>query len=123
MSTPEERRNALDGFAIEHALNEFTPMAYRAEYLQAQQGWHDVPDSWGDALKVGDKVAFQSRDGIIYTDTIQAMTYTSAEPAIWPTLSRWQSFLRRMTPSRWRKPLEPIRAATLPTVAIKTGDG
>lgn len=68
----------------------------------------------------GSKIAVE-KDGVLYTDTVQSVRWQSGEPAIWPELSWWQRLVRRFTPGRWRKPLKPIREATLPSVEISTG--
>lgn len=66
----------------------------------------------------GDRIAFQYLDGPIHVGTVQDISYTSGTPAIYPTLTRWQRIQRRLTPRRWRKPIKPIREATLPEMTI-----
>jgi hypothetical protein len=66
----------------------------------------------------GDRVSFQ-KDGVIYTDTVGSITYTSSTPAVYRTLSRRQRILRRLTPRRFRKTLL-IRSAQSPTVTVST---
>lgn len=77
--------------------------------------YRDYPD-----LGPGSRVAFE-KNGVVYTDTVQSVTYQSGLPAIWPELSWWQQMVRRFTPSQWRKPLQPIRPATSDTVTVSTG--
>lgn len=55
-------------------------------------------------LKTGDRFAFE-RDGVVYTDTIESVSYSSGSPAVYRDLNRWQWFLRRLTPRRWRRSL------------------
>ncbi|MGV0042044.1 hypothetical protein [Mycobacterium colombiense] len=63
-------------------------------------------------IRPGERVAYQGSDGLIYTGTVENITYSSGKPAIYPTLTRWQQLKRRLTPRRWRKPIKPIREAT-----------
>lgn len=68
----------------------------------------------------GSRVAFE-KDGIVYTDVVQEVRYTSPTVAIWPQLSLWQRIVRRLTPKRFLKPLQPIREAEPGGVTILTG--
>lgn len=69
----------------------------------------------------GSRVAVE-KDGVLYTDAVQSVVWRDGEDAVWPELSWWQTVLRRLTPARFRKPLKPIRPATLPSVEIRTGE-
>lgn len=71
-------------------------------------------------LRLGSKVAVKRGD-TVYTDTIDAVSYTSPTPAIYPTLTRWQRFKRAITPKSRRKPLRPIRAAKPAQVTVSMG--
>lgn len=82
----------------------------------AQDMYRDYPD-----LKLGDKIAVE-KDGVIYTDTVQSVHYSSPEAEIWPHRSVWQRMIRALTPKRWRKPLQPIRPYKPATVAVGIGE-
>lgn len=77
-------------------------------------------NAWED-IRPGSTVAFE-KDGVIFTDVVTSVGYTSPEPAVWPELSRWQRVVRRLTPSRFRKPLLPVRAAELAKYTVFTGE-
>lgn len=70
-------------------------------------------------LAPGSKIAIE-KDGVLYQDTISDVRWSSPEPAVWPHLTAGKRLLRRLTPARWRKPLQPIRAAKLAEVTIRT---
>lgn len=72
-------------------------------------------------IRPGARVAVEI-GGVLYTDTVQGITNTDAQPAIYPTLTRWQRIKRRLTPSRWRKPIKPIREANPASITIEIGD-
>lgn len=67
-------------------------------------------------MNLGDAFSFE-KDGIIYTERLESVSYGSGTPAIYKRLNRWQSLLRRLTPARWRRSLL-MRPAELPTVTI-----
>ena len=67
---------------------------------------------------VGQKVTFVGVNGEELTDTISSVHHSPAQAAIWPELNAWQRTMRRLNP--WRKPLQPVRAASLPEVTIRT---
>ncbi len=75
----------------------------------------------GAAVKLGDYISYD-RDGQIVTEQVESWRYESGSPAVYRQLNRWQRFLRRLTPPRWRKSLL-VRPATLPTTTINGGDG
>lgn len=60
--------------------------------------------------------------GVLYTDTVQSITSTDAQPAIHPALNWWQRFRRQLTPRRWRKPIQPIWPAKPASITIEVGD-
>lgn len=60
--------------------------------------------------------------GVLYTDTVAGITSTGPEPAIYPTLNWWQRIIRRLTPARRRKPIEPIRPAKSASITIEIGE-
>lgn len=70
-------------------------------------------------IKPGDRVGVE-KNGVIYTDTVQSVSYRSPTPAITRTLNRWQRMLRRITPPSWRKPLL-IQPAGLSEVTVHIG--
>lgn len=72
-------------------------------------------------LRPGDTVAFE-KDGVVYTDTIQEVTYTSPAPTTYPDLSWWQKTVRRFTPARFRKPIKPVRCGEPSKVTVTVGD-
>ncbi|WP_136246215.1 hypothetical protein [Mycobacterium intracellulare] len=72
-------------------------------------------------IRPGARVAVEI-GGVLYTDTVQGITSTDAQPAIYPTLTRWQRIKRRLTPSRWRKPIKPFREAKPASIIIEIGD-
>lgn len=69
-------------------------------------------------MQLGDRFSVE-KDGVLYTDIIDSVRYTSGSPAIYRDLNRWQSMIRRLTPRRWRKSLL-VRAAVLPSVTINS---
>ena len=73
--------------------------------------YRDYPD-----LRPGSKVTVE-KDGVRYTDTVQSVAYSSPEPEIVRRLSRWERFVRALTPRRFRKSLV-IRSAKPATVTI-----
>lgn len=83
--------------------------------------WQEVQDRWNLAIQPGSKVAYQRPDGTIWTETVTEVTYRSGDPAVWPVLPWWRRIARRFTPARWRRPLQPVRPAGLPTVSFRTG--
>lgn len=64
----------------------------------------------------GSRVAFE-KDDVIYTDQVESVHYSSASPAIYRRLNRWQRAVRALTPRRWRKSLL-VRPAEAPAVRI-----
>ena len=62
-----------------------------------------------------------TRNGVIFTDTVRAVHYSSGSPAIYRTLNRWQRMIRRLTPRRWRKTLL-IRAAEPASMTINPSE-
>lgn len=81
------------------------------ERYGAEDMYRDFPE-----LRPGDRVAFE-KDGTVFTDTVESFNYTGGSPAVYRSLNRWQSFLRRLTPRRWRRSLL-VRPAELSTVTI-----
>ena len=75
--------------------------------------YRDYPD-----LRPGDRIAVE-KDGVIYTDTVRGVTYSSPEPEMVRRLSFWQRVGRRLTPPRFRKSLV-VRQARPATVTIET---
>jgi hypothetical protein len=67
----------------------------------------------------GSRVAFE-KDGVVFTDTVQSVTYSSAESEIVRRLSWWQRIVRRLTPKRYRKSLV-VRPHKPETVTVNTG--
>lgn len=59
------------------------------------------------------------KDGLVYTDTVDSVSYSGGSPAIYRELNRWQWFLRRLTPPRWRRSLL-VRSAEPASVTVKT---
>lgn len=57
------------------------------------------------------------RAGDLYTIECGGVRFTERweppKPAVYPTLSRLQRIMRKLTPPRWRKPLQPIRTDPL----------
>jgi hypothetical protein len=70
-------------------------------------------------MKIGDEISFE-KNGVVYTERVESVHYCSGAPAVYRRLNRWQSFLRRLTPQRWRQPLL-VRAAEPPSVVINGG--
>jgi hypothetical protein len=105
----EEKYMPADGEPID--MSQFT----LGEGYGSEQMYRDYPD-----LKPGDRVAFE-KDGIINTDTVQGVTYSSPEWVAPPERSWWQRVVRRFTPARFRKPLpqSPPRPAR---VTVNVGD-
>ncbi|MDV6979642.1 hypothetical protein [Mycobacterium intracellulare] len=58
-------------------------------------------------LKPGDLYTFEC-GGVRFTEHFEP-----PKPAVYPTLSRRQRIMRKLTPPRWRKPLQPIRTDPL----------
>lgn len=90
-------------------MSQFTP----GKRYGSEDMYRDYPD-----LRPGSRVSVV-KDGQVFTDTVQSMTYSSPEPEIIRRLSRWQRIVRRLTPPRFRKSLV-IRAAKPASVAIST---
>lgn len=67
-------------------------------------------------MQLGDRFSFE-KDGVVYTDQIESVHYSSGSPAIYKQLNRAQWFLRRLTPPRWRRSLL-VRPAELPMTTI-----
>lgn len=79
-------------------------------------------DMYADmGIRPGARVAVEI-GGVLYTDTVQGITSTSATPAIYPTLTWWQRLRRQLTPARWRKPIQPIRPAKPSSITIELGE-
>jgi len=70
-------------------------------------------------MKLGDTISYE-KDGKVYTETIESVHYKSGSPAVYRRLNRWQWFLRRLTPQRWRQPLL-VRPAEFSKVTINGG--
>jgi hypothetical protein len=104
-----EKYTVPDGEPI--PMSQFT----LGEGYGSEQMYRDYPD-----LMPGSRVAYE-KDGVLYTDTVQGVSYSSPEAAIWPELTRWQQLVRRFTPARFRKPLKPIRPSKAATVTVSTG--
>lgn len=71
-------------------------------------------------MKIGDIVSFE-KDGVIFSERIQSVHYTSASPALYRQLNHWQRIVRRLTAPRWRKSLL-VRAAEPSRITINDGD-
>lgn len=76
-------------------MSEFT----LGERYGAADMYRDYPH-----LKPGDRVAYE-KDGIVYTDTVQSVSYSSPEGVAPPARTWWQRMARMLTPARFRKPL------------------
>lgn len=72
-------------------------------------------------IQPGSRIAVEI-GGVLYTDTVQSVISYSAEPPIYPTLGWWHRLLRRFTPRRWRKPIQPIRPGKPASMTIATGE-
>jgi hypothetical protein len=81
----------------------------------------EQPFAWCPVVFIGDRVGVDI-DGVIHTDVLTSYSYHGGAPAVYPTLTRWQQLSRQLTPRRWRKPLTPIRPATLPTIDFTLGE-
>lgn len=57
-------------------------------------------------MTIPEYVSFVGRDGTVYTETA---TSVMSQPLVYPHLPLWQRITRRLTPRRWRKPLQPVR--------------
>lgn len=77
--------------------------------------YRDYPD-----LRPGSRVSVE-KDGVVYTDTVQSVSYSSPEPEIVRRLSRWERIVRALTPRRFRKSLvvRPFKPAS---VSVSTDD-
>jgi hypothetical protein len=67
-------------------------------------------------MNLGDNISFE-KDGVVYTERVESVSYSGGSPATYRRLNRWQSFLRTLTPPRWRRSLL-VRPAEPPTVTI-----
>lgn len=67
-------------------------------------------------LRVGDTFTFE-RNGIVYTDTIRSVAYSSGSPEVRRRVRWWERFV----PARWRKPVI-IRAAVSQSVTVNTDE-
>lgn len=67
-------------------------------------------------MKLGDNISFE-KDGMVHTERVESVRYTSGSPAIYRRLNRWQRAVRRLTPPPWRRSLL-VHPAELPTVTI-----
>jgi UDP-N-acetylmuramoylalanine-D-glutamate ligase len=72
-------------------------------------------------MQPGDYFSYE-KDGILHTKRVESVHYNSGSPAIYRNLNRWQSFLHRITPRRWQRPLL-IREAELPSFTITGTNG
>jgi hypothetical protein len=65
-------------------------------------------------VKLGDNISFE-KDGVIHTERIESVHYSGGSPAVYRQLNRWQRFVRRLTPQRWRRSLlvRPARPSTI----------
>jgi hypothetical protein len=69
-----------------------------------------------ETMNVGDMMSFE-KDGVIHTERVESVSYSSGSSAVYRRLNWWQSLLRRLTPPRWRPSLL-VRPAELPSVTI-----
>jgi hypothetical protein len=67
-------------------------------------------------MKLGDHISYE-KDGVVRTERVESVSYTSGSPAIYRQLNRWQSLSRMLTPKRWRKSLL-VRPAEPASVTI-----
>lgn len=70
-------------------------------------------------MNLGDHISFE-RDGILHTERVESVHYSSGSPAVYRRLNRWQRLARRLTPKRWRRSLL-VREAEPPVVTINGG--
>ncbi|AXQ52121.1 hypothetical protein SEA_EJIMIX_121 [Mycobacterium phage Ejimix] len=75
----------------------------------------------GPDIKPGSEVIYKRGDDE-FSAVIESVTYTSASPAIYAELNRWQKARRALTPRRWRKPIPVIREARGPEIQINVVD-
>lgn len=78
-------------------------------------------DMYRNYPQLGDPIAVEC-GGVLYTDTIRSVEVTGAVPTVYPKLSRLQRIVRRLTPARWRKPLQPIHPGMASRVIINGED-
>jgi len=71
-------------------------------------------------MQLGDHISFE-KDGVVRTVRVESVRYASGSPAVYRQLNRWQSFIRRLTPRRWR-PTLMVREAQPSSITIN-GDG
>lgn len=81
----------------------------------------DHPWDYIPGIQPGSKIAVKRGDGIIYTQTVDSVTYSTQPYVPAPRRSRRQRIIRWFTPQRWRKPL-PQPSGGMPVVTIKTTD-
>lgn len=61
-------------------------------------------DEWLASFKSGSKIAVEV-DGVVHTQTVTGVTYQSPEAEVIRRMSRWERFVRRLTPKWWRRTL------------------
>jgi hypothetical protein len=74
-----------------------------------------------EPIKLGDHISYE-KDGVIYTERVDSVRYSSGFPAVYRRLNRWQRFIRMLTPPRLRRSLL-VRPAQLPVMTINGGAG
>lgn len=67
-------------------------------------------------MQLGDRFSWE-KDGVIYTDQVESVSYSSGTPPVYRNLNRWQRALRRITPAKRRSSLL-VRDAESPSVVI-----
>jgi hypothetical protein len=67
-------------------------------------------------MQLGERFSWE-KDGVVYTDQVESVSYSSGSPPIYRNLNRWQRALRRITPPKRRNSLL-VRGAESPSVAI-----
>lgn len=91
-----------------------------SEFILGQQ--YGSEDMYADmGIRPGARVSVEI-GGVLYTDTVAGITSTGPEPAIYPTLNWRQRLIRRLTPARRRKPIEPIRPAKPASITLELGE-
>ena len=67
-------------------------------------------------VKLGDNISFE-KDGVVYTERVESVSYSSGSPGVYRRLNWWRSLLRRLTPHQLRRSLL-VRPAEPPSVTI-----
>lgn len=93
-------------------IDDGAPVDMSQVHLGAQYTSEDMYRDMG----LGSKFSVE-RGGIVYTDTVESVRYSSGLPAVYRRLNRWQRIVRRLTPPRWRKSLL-VREAEASSVTI-----